>query len=563
MEPSKRINSNLGLSGSSNPSTSSGQSVNSYEIKDFCNKALQLLDKSEKALLLAAPVSKKPEKLTVADRLSFAQKKQPIQTNAIVTNGKSRNPPEKAPATKPSMAVLQEMLCKIGAKAEYKLLATYGPKHEPSYYYGVSSTVNGNLMIAHATGNSKKQAKHAAAKSLIERLNEEADENNNNIQSQTEKKRLSLEQALKSIAQELASLPQLTENTSHTKEAESKKVTKQTVADRFNSANKTGFNQNAKPDKSKQQPQSHSDSSECSRTSSNLTLKASMPVLQNYLSQKGTKPVYTLVLKEGSEHQPLYHFNVSCKVDGKNMSAMGIGVSKQQAKHAAAKTLLKEIGVEIEESGVTENHIRFASNETLHSLQKEWKARLTNRMESIFASAIEEFRDLGQTVIKKIEKELEAENMLHIWKSISNDNLSDTHTYTLDDEIESSYSASESSSDSLCIDGLEEYFKDLRSSKNKFQKNINEAKEYFKALRVVENKKFNPVRFLELVSKERNFAVKYICKDEKSHLNFFQCFVELSVVPVAVCHGLGETEADAKADAAFNALEYLKLRIKQ
>lgn len=43
----------------------------------------------------------------------------------------------------------------------------------------------------------------------------------------------------------------------------------------------------------------------------------------------------------------------------------------------------------------------------------------------------------------------------------------------------------------------------------------------------------------------------------------FQCLVQLSTLPVAVCYGCGATSKDAQASAAQNALEYLKIMTKK
>lgn len=42
----------------------------------------------------------------------------------------------------------------------------------------------------------------------------------------------------------------------------------------------------------------------------------------------------------------------------------------------------------------------------------------------------------------------------------------------------------------------------------------------------------------------------------------FQCLLQLSTLPVAVCYGTGASVDDAKAGAAHNALEYLKIMTK-
>ena len=42
-----------------------------------------------------------------------------------------------------------------------------------------------------------------------------------------------------------------------------------------------------------------------------------------------------------------------------------------------------------------------------------------------------------------------------------------------------------------------------------------------------------------------------------------QSLVQLSTMPVAVCHGIGKTFDDARAHVAHNALHYLKIMTKK
>lgn len=43
----------------------------------------------------------------------------------------------------------------------------------------------------------------------------------------------------------------------------------------------------------------------------------------------------------------------------------------------------------------------------------------------------------------------------------------------------------------------------------------------------------------------------------------FQCLVQLSTLPVAVCYAIGKTVDEAQANAAKGALEYLRLMTKK
>ena len=55
----------------------------------------------------------------------------------------------------------------------------------------------------------------------------------------------------------------------------------------------------------------------------------------------------------------------------------------------------------------------------------------------------------------------------------------------------------------------------------------------------------------------------YVDLPEVSIAGQHQCIVQLSTMPVAVCHGLGTSKEGANANAAHNALQYLKIMTKR
>merc|ERR1719391_479833 len=72
-----------------------------------------------------------------------------------------------------------------------------------------------------------------------------------------------------------------------------------------------------------------------------------------------------------------------------------------------------------------------------------------------------------------------------------------------------------------------------------------------------------PVKFLAKIAKEQRFDVTYVEIEEVSKKGAYQCLVQLSTVPVAVCFGKGETTEAARVGAAENALDYLKIMTKK
>lgn len=76
-------------------------------------------------------------------------------------------------------------------------------------------------------------------------------------------------------------------------------------------------------------------------------------------------------------------------------------------------------------------------------------------------------------------------------------------------------------------------------------------------------KNFNYIHFLQDLACEQKFEVSYINIEEKSLSGKFQCLVQMKTEPLAVCYGIGSTSKEAQADAAHNALEYLKLMTRK
>lgn len=69
--------------------------------------------------------------------------------------------------TKTPVSVLQELLSRRGITPKYELVQIEGAIHEPIFRYRVFLS---NEYIATGTGRSKKEAKHAAAKNLLDLL---------------------------------------------------------------------------------------------------------------------------------------------------------------------------------------------------------------------------------------------------------------------------------------------------------------------------------------------------------------------------------------------------------
>lgn len=71
---------------------------------------------------------------------------------------------------KTPVSVLQELLSRRGITPTYELVQIEGAIHEPTFRYRVSFNDKDVPLTAMGAGRSKKEAKHAAAKALIEKM---------------------------------------------------------------------------------------------------------------------------------------------------------------------------------------------------------------------------------------------------------------------------------------------------------------------------------------------------------------------------------------------------------
>lgn len=72
----------------------------------------------------------------------------------------------KSMSYKTPVSILQELLSRRGTTPKYELIQVEGAIHEPSFRYRVTVAD----IVAMGTGKSKKEAKHAAAKAVLDKL---------------------------------------------------------------------------------------------------------------------------------------------------------------------------------------------------------------------------------------------------------------------------------------------------------------------------------------------------------------------------------------------------------
>ncbi|KAI5109118.1 RISC-loading complex subunit tarbp2, partial [Silurus meridionalis] len=325
--------------------------------------------------------------------------------------------------------------------------------------------------------------------------------------------------------------------------------------------------------------------------------KTPISLLQEYGTRIGKTPVYDLLKAEGQAHQPNFTFRVSVG----EISCTGQGPSKKAAKHKAAEAALKMLkggmlealkgsameGEYIDDLDIPlegdcacsvltimsvfyspQAEIKLSSSSqqaecnpvgALQELvvQKGWRlpeytvtqeSGPAHRKEFTMTCKVEKFVEIGSGTSKKLAKRNAAAKM-----------LSRIHDVPVD--LRSSHEAeAEEDTFNMHISGR------LEGGKSKgfgctWDSLRNSAGEKILQLRShplgLPNTNF--CSLLQDLSEEQRFDVSYLDIEERSLSGVYQCLVELSTQPITVCHGFAPSQDAARANAAHNALQYLKI----
>ncbi|XP_053958852.1 interferon-inducible double-stranded RNA-dependent protein kinase activator A homolog isoform X2 [Anastrepha ludens] len=296
--------------------------------------------------------------------------------------------------------------------------------------------------------------------------------------------------------------------------------------------------------------------------SNGLAMKTPVSILQELLSRRGITPNYELVQIEGAIHEPTFRYRVAFNDKDVPFTAMGAGRSKKEAKHSAARALIDKLtgvqlpdtaqacagaGVSTASSGITATSAGSDANVNAvgsgdgadkivgnpigwlqemcmsrrwppPTYETETEVGLPHERLFTIACSILNYREVGKGKSKKIAKRLAAHKM---WtrlqeNPLDNNQICESMRVDLD-------------GDKTCLKGP----------------------------------KIDYVKLLSEIANENQFEVTYVDIEEKTFTDQCQCLVQLSTLPVGVCHGSGPTAADAQKQAAQNALEYLKIMTKK
>ncbi|CAG5118351.1 unnamed protein product [Candidula unifasciata] len=315
--------------------------------------------------------------------------------------------------------------------------------------------------------------------------------------------------------------------------------------------------------------------------------KTPISYLQEYATKHAITPQYDLIANEGAVHEPTFIMRVTI---GDKAVATGKGSSKKKAKHAAAQNalnILMGVTVNGKEEETEEPEVTVTPGQTkeedvgnpIGELQEFTQKKLLkppvyefvpeqgppHAREFICNIKLGKFTDKGTGRSKKTAKRVAAANMLAQLKALSQDKETEKQLEDSDEDEEIPLGFDKSS------------YTGLKQSKGK-AKTVNtqsalEIQRFYEKVMVAGGKQVrgqgqtltpptNYCQMLQEIAEVQRFEVQYFDIKDDSVVGVNQCLVQLSTVPVAVCQGTGPIMDEAHANAAHNALQYLRIMIK-
>ncbi|XP_037075904.1 RISC-loading complex subunit tarbp2-like isoform X1 [Pollicipes pollicipes] len=324
--------------------------------------------------------------------------------------------------------------------------------------------------------------------------------------------------------------------------------------------------------------------------------KTPVSLLQELCAKRGITPKYELIQVEGAVHEPTFLYRATVG----EFIASGQGQSKKKAKHAVAKAVLDMVlGNQAAPPGAPAPAAQAESpleqlvspyddgipGNPVGQLQElcmayrypppayELSAEEGLPHERTFTIACRigtAFTETGVGKSKKIAKRQASNLMLS--------KLREAPPLAAAPADAAADPAASEAHDPQAVQKLADHFSGLMSSQippltasssvhvGQFHRNLKAAAgpKLFELRETAPNQStWNCVQFLQELALEQTFPITWVDIDEKSFEDRCQCLVQISTLPVAVCYGVGDDPAKAKADAAHNALQYLKIMVNK
>ncbi|XP_013380589.1 RISC-loading complex subunit tarbp2-like [Lingula anatina] len=260
--------------------------------------------------------------------------------------------------------------------------------------------------------------------------------------------------------------------------------------------------------------------------------KTPISLLQEICTKRGITPQYDLIANEGAVHEPTFVFRASAG----GFTGTGKGPSKKKAKHNAARAVLNQM---------------MGQSSTADTVVYEPPQEVAAPTTTVDGAAVNPIGELQEFTQKRLLRPPQYE-------------------FTCEQ-------GPPHAREFVCIVKLGK-ITETGTGKSKKKAKRNAAMKMMQAVAVTslpqedldgpgeEEDDVLLVRHDVILDKQvgkQCFEVTYVDLQELSNKGNRQCLVQLSTMPVAVCHGSGPTSDECHANAAHNALQYLKIMTKK
>ncbi|PVD29467.1 hypothetical protein C0Q70_08718 [Pomacea canaliculata] len=296
--------------------------------------------------------------------------------------------------------------------------------------------------------------------------------------------------------------------------------------------------------------------------------KTPISYLQEYCTKRGLTPQYDLIANEGAVHEPTFLMRVTVG----DVVATGKGSSKKKAKHCAAQSALNQLigvqnGQNSEENGVDAGNGDEGVGNPIGELQEFTQKKLMkppiyefsneqgppHAREFVCTIKLGKYVEKGTGRSKKAAKRTAAAQMLQHIKSLSPSGEKPQKVEESDEDEEISLEKGKPQ-----VSSTPQYSKDLQVF---YEKVMKASGKQLKSVGAPAPSS-NFCQMLQEIAEVQRFEVSCFDIPECTTTGMYQCLIQLTTSPVAVCHGSGVTKDDSHANAAHSALQYLRIMTK-
>lgn len=299
--------------------------------------------------------------------------------------------------------------------------------------------------------------------------------------------------------------------------------------------------------------------------------KTEVSLLHELLSKRGKTPNYELLQTEGETHEPTFRYKVTFGKD----YGIGSASSKKQAKHQAARDLLRIFGVDVthfdlpvkEEVGA--DGVDAAGDDMANPIGrlqemctlKRWtppkydthtEEGEPHKKNFVMSCTVMNLTEVGEGSSKKMAKRRAAQKILKLMKSQA------------EEDIGNRFLGMFSDMKNLTLDKMTP---SAEQEQEKFRRNMRALnspafQELTRACLHTPEMRTKLKGLLQRISEENGFRLIECPLEERSSTGKYLFMLEMTTVPIGVCTGRGDSLEEAETDAIIGSLDFLKMMTK-